>query len=102
MECLHEDDGWATLHYLLSPKPAKDAIVPKAEVAELSKLRKAALQALKQGHSCTVESHRTKQRHGTVHGDMHLWNVLARRCTGTAWEVQFVDFGWSGLDKISR
>lgn len=102
MECLHPNQGWRTVHYLLSKAKKGDSEVPRPTGAELNELRKAAVQALARGHAWTLPDQCTKERRGTVHGDMHLCNVMARRTTGTAWEVNFVDFGWSGVDRRSR
>ena len=40
---------------------------------------------------------------GTVHADARLINTMARRSpNGKGWEISFVDFGWSGIQKHSR
>ena len=39
----------------------------------------------------------------TVHADARLINTMARRSLdGNDWEISFVDFGWSGIQKHSR
>ena len=51
-----------------------------------------------------------QQQAGTVHGDMRGSNVMMRfvadgsnnGVSGGKYEVQFVDFGWSGVDGLSR
>ena len=38
----------------------------------------------------------------TVHGEVRLTNVMARRDASSGFEVQFVDFGWAGINGKSR
>ncbi len=41
------------------------------------------------------------QKVRTVHADMRLNNILARRGP-SGWEISFVDFGWSGIHGLSK
>lgn len=66
----------------------------------------AASDALKRGHEATVSSKASDSPSGemvkTVHGDVRLGNMMARQKQDGGFEVMFVDFGWAGVEGISR
>ena len=57
---------------------------------------------LQKGHQALVDGGDGGNILPTVHGDARLPNVMARRDASSGFEVQFVDFGWSGFNGISR
>ncbi|CAL5227230.1 g10154 [Coccomyxa viridis] len=120
MRYLALEEGWAPLLWL-APSSHKlrasliadmeadggdpSTVVP-ADETEWRALQIEALRALGKGHRAQVKLPAGMEpvdgeEVRSVHADARLINTVARRGPG-GWEVQFVDFAWSGIQKLSR
>ena len=69
-------------------------------------LCQAAVEALNLGHKATVSTKASDgppgEKEKTVHGDVRLSNIMARKKRDGRFEVMFVDFGWAGVEGRAR
>ncbi len=119
MQYLDVMEGWAPLAYYapasaLLRKEAQEELQgrvdlpPAATRSDWEIITQKSLEALHQGHEAQLTLPESMgladvPETCTVHADARLINTMARRSpNGTGWEISFVDFGWSGICKLSR
>eukprot|EP00878_Enallax_costatus_P019237 GHUV01020291.1.p2 GENE.GHUV01020291.1~~GHUV01020291.1.p2 ORF type:complete len:172 (+),score=42.04 GHUV01020291.1:291-806(+) len=72
------------------------SMLPRLTTKDWEEIQAAAGQALAKGHAALLDDQRT------AHGDVRLANILARQREDHSWDIRFVDFGWSGIERQAR